>query len=191
MGNTNKQKIVTAKSLQTFFFESLSKLNQRISNPLPEEAIFYSSDVLDRYSLSKHYFEKNEGRIQEKVLGIKLLEADQKSRSDREKIYRDIADTTLVLCGCFSSSVEDKLVSKSYYNSIGKIAFSRMNAYHPNFLNMPSFFEFMANSFESVTRLLSMMDKYHSPEILLAQESLSDEEAIILGINKIDQNKAS
>lgn len=191
MGNFKSQKIVTVDNLQTFFFESLSKLNCNLSHPLPEEAIFYSSDVLDRYTLSKDYFEKIDGKVQEKVLGLKLLEASHKSKLDQEKIYRDVAETTLILCGCFANSVNEKIVSHNYYRSIGKIAFSRMNSYRPSFMNMPSFFEFMANSFESVTRLLSLMEKYHSPEKLLAQNNLSDQDAAILGIINLKQEKVS
>lgn len=190
MTNPKDKNIVTAQSLQKFFFESLSKLNGKMANPLPDEAIFYSSDVLDRYCLSQDYFENIDGKIQEKVLGIKMLEASHKTRAEQEKIYRDVAETTLILCGCFSPSVEKKMVGWDYYSSLGKMAFNQMNFYRPSFMDMPSFFEFMSKSFESVTGLLALMGKYNSPAKLI-EGALTEQEAALLGVTLVAQDKVS
>jgi hypothetical protein len=66
-GLGKKSEIITVPSLKTFFFESLSKANKNSVCPLPEETLFYSSDVLERYSLSDEFFQVEGKKVREKV----------------------------------------------------------------------------------------------------------------------------
>ena len=51
-----RSSIITVPDLRSFFFQSLDELNNRSLCPVPQEAIFYSSTVLDRLALSASFF---------------------------------------------------------------------------------------------------------------------------------------
>lgn len=182
--------IITVPSLKSFFYEALTEINNSVAVPVHEKAIFYSSDVLERYSLSKEYFESTNGRVQDKVLGLKLLEAGNKSDSEKESIYRDVAETALILCGCFSQSIDGKLVDQAYYAKLGKVAFSHMEIYRPNFLDFPNFFGMMSKSFERLTNIIELMSVKNSPATIL-EKDISSSDAAVLGITLVKQTKVS
>ena len=94
--------ITLEPSLQSFFFDELVAVNNKSTNPLPTEAIYYSSNVLDKFGESVNFFELDEGRVREKILGLKLLESGQMIRSQQKKVLKDIGDTALFICGFFS-----------------------------------------------------------------------------------------
>src|SRR6476659_1712621 len=104
------RKIVTASNLQGFFFEGLNELNKKSLCPVPESIIFHSSEVLDKFALSQDFFEVSEGKVREKILGMKLLEAMQMNREEQRRTYKEVADMSLLVCGYFSESVNKKIV---------------------------------------------------------------------------------
>lgn len=161
MSNTDSKDnstIVLENSLQSFFYDQLETLNSRSSTPVPNEAIYYSSIVLDQFQSSKHYFEKNaEGRVQEKLLGIKLMETSNLSRSKQKKVLKEIGDTSLMLCGFFSESMSAKIVDQSYYFNIGKTAYQRLNSHIPEFCEVPDFYSLMSDIFVKMTQMLNIV----------------------------------
>jgi len=155
----NVGNIVLENSLQYFFYEELEKLNNKNTNPLSKEAIYYSSLVLDKYGSSREYFENDNGKIREKVLGIKLLESKNLSKSQKLKEIKDIAETSLILCGCFSDSVSKKLNDVSYYQDIGRSAYLSLNKLIPSFYEQENFYKFVAESFHLITEFLMLLSK--------------------------------
>ena len=78
MTNNSKkhdEKIIVTSDLRSFFFNELKAVNDVAINPVAEEIIFYSSSVLDAFTHSNRYFDIEEGKFINKVLGTKLMEA--------------------------------------------------------------------------------------------------------------------
>src|SRR4051812_10865487 len=97
-GNDSAKKIILTSSLKGYFFEGLAEINKKSLCPVPESVLFYSSEVLDKFSLTQDFFEVSEGKVREKVLGTKLLEATQLNREEQKKVYKEVGDMALLLC---------------------------------------------------------------------------------------------
>lgn len=162
---TTKQDLVLETSLQSFFFDELSRVNEKSSRPLPKETVFYSSLVLDQYGESGNYFETVEGKVREKILGVKLLEACHLPKQKQMRALRDIGDTALFICGFFSDSLNGKIIDTSYYQQIGRSAYRRLNHFVPDVYETPSFFERLSDSFSGVTVLMNLVaEKMTKPD---------------------------
>lgn len=150
-------KIILETNLRTYFFESLSHLNAESPCPMPQSLIFYSSDLLERFCLSEDYFEVQEGKVREKILGLKLLESTNLSATEQVRVLRDVADTSLLVSSYFSDSLRKKVVDVNYYCNIGKNAYERLNNVSPHYLDIPSFYHMLATSFDRVGLLLKKL----------------------------------
>jgi hypothetical protein len=159
-------KIILSANLKGYFFEGLSELNRKSQLPVPESTIFYSSDVLDKFALSEAFFECSEGKVREKILGVKLLEAAHLNKDEQRRLYKEVADMSLLICGYFSASVNRKLVDLQYYSQIGRSAYSKLYSTQPD-----SFFGAMVESFGPLTTLMTVMAK---------QDRTKDESLFIL-----------
>lgn len=153
--SSESPEIILETSLQSFFFDQLHELNRKSSRPLSQETIYYSSTVLDKFSESNNYFETVEGRIREKILGLKLLESQSESKLKQKKILSDIGDTALFMCGYFSQSLNTKIVDSKYYSNLGISAYQRLNHLEPDFMEVPSFYLKLSGSFSAITDLIS------------------------------------
>ncbi|MBY0516598.1 MAG: hypothetical protein K2P81_06815 [Bacteriovoracaceae bacterium] len=187
-------KLVLAKDLKSYFFQNLNELNNKSLCPVPQETIFYSSVVLDRFALSASYFDLNEGRVREKILGMKLLEAGQLSSEAQKRTYQEVGDMALMICGYFSESVNKKIVDLSYYAQIGKTAYGRLNNYDSRFLDVPDFYQIFASSFENVTTLINILaakTKYEDPRQSLFEKAIqgtaSEQEMLAGGILPLEK----
>lgn len=155
---TTKQ-IVLETSLQSFFYDQLIEINQKCSRPLPNETIFYSSLVMDQFGESERYFEIEDGRVRDKILGTKLLESSGRTKVEQKRILKDVGDTALLICGYFSDSLNPKIVDLSYYQELGQIAYRRLNNFIPEFYNYPEFFSVMSDRFHAMTDLMALLSK--------------------------------
>lgn len=179
-GKNKESSLVLESSLQCFFFEKLTELNKKSYNPLPNETIYYSSIVMDKFGESDKYFEIIEGRVREKILGTKLLETMNKNRSVQKRDLKDIGDTALLLCGYFSESLNKKMVDERYYQELGIAAYKKLNYFIPDEFKIPSFYKILSSSFESITNMMSIVAK----EMKTIQESKKDN-IILIVQNKI------
>ncbi len=161
---SHDKKIILDTSLQAFFYDHLQEFNAKSMTPLRQEAIFYSSVVMDQYGESEKFFEQVNNRSREKILGIKLMESSQFPKEKQKIILRDIAETSLLVCGYFYDSLNNKLVDVRYYEDIGKIAYTRLNSFMPEAYDIPSFFKMMSQSFSDVTLLMNLVSKKYSAE---------------------------
>lgn len=193
------KKIILQSNLQGYFFEGLNALNKKSLCPVPESVIYYSSDVLDKFALSQDFFDVSEGKIREKILGIKLLEASQLNRDEQKRVYKDVADMSLMVCGFFFESTQKKLVDNQYYSQIGKMAYSHLDAVAPNFLDIPSFYQMFATCFESMTTLMSLLATQNRSGLdnnlifkkVLKEEYVSEKDMLVSGIIPTPTRKVS
>ncbi len=195
----SQRKIITASTLQGFFFEGLNELNKKSLCPIPESIIFYSSEVLDKFALSQDFFEVTDGKVRHKILGMKLLEAMQMSREDQRKTYKEVADMSLLVCGYFAESVNKKIVDTHYYAQLGKMAYGHLNNVSPPFLDIPCFYGMVSTCFEPMTTLMANFaskNNYGSDhevifKKLVEKNSVSDTEMLSSGILPVKTNLAS
>jgi hypothetical protein len=198
MHNESARKIILSTNLKGFFFEGLVELNKKSLCPVPESVIYYSSDVLDKFALSEDFFEISEGKVRQKILGTKLLEATQLTREEQKKVYKEVGDMSLLVCGYFSQSVNKKIVDTHYYSQLGKMAYGHLNSVTPSFLDIPSFYLMIATCFESLTSLMSIMATSSSqkdPHVIFQKvmggEDVDERELLAAGILRSGTNKAS
>lgn len=176
---SQSSKIVLESSLQVFFYDHLQEFNKKFMSPLSNETIFYSSIVMDSFGDTSKLFEQVDGKTKDKILGIKLLEATQLPRAKQKIIFKDIAETSLLICGYFSDSLNKKIVDIKYYEDLGRIAYQRLNSISPEAYDVPLFYKGMAKSFSEVTLLMSLISKKNS------SESDKDLPWLILGDRKV------
>ena len=157
--NSKESNLIESASLQGYFFDQLHSVNEKSISPLPKEALFYSSIVMDKMGESSEYFDIREGKVREKILGMKLLEATHLPAEKRKRVYQDIGDTALLLCGYFSQSLNQKIVDESYYHKLGVQAYSHLNNIIPEVYDVASFFETMSLSFSRITQLMSVVSQ--------------------------------
>ncbi len=185
--NTSKSEIVLETSLQSFFYDQLLEINQKCASPLPHEAIYYSSLVMDHFGESGKYFElTDEGKVREKTLGVKLLEASNETRTTQRNMLKDVGDTALFLCGYFSDSMNRKIIDISYYQEIGQIAYQRLNHIVPEAYEVPSFFKKLSTKFSGVAELMNIVARNN-----LAHSEDAGVESYILFVANSSKIKAS
>ncbi len=156
---TSKSPIITDTSLQGYFFDQLTKVNKKSLCPVNEEFLFYSSNVLNKFSSSQNYFEVKDGKVREKILGIKLLEAQQNSREEQKRIYLDVGDTSLFLCGYFAGSLNRKIIDVSYYQNLGKLAYLHLDGLVPNYFGKNAFYKNLSELFELLAAMFSSISE--------------------------------
>jgi hypothetical protein len=182
---SSKDNLILESSLQSFFFDQLSDLNKKSSSPLPGETIYYSSLIMDRFGEAVEYFEVSEdGKVRDKTLGVKLLEANSLGRTTQKRVYRDIGDTALFLCGYFSESLNKKIIDTSYYQEVGQIAYNRLNNIVPKAYEVPKFFEMLSDTFEKVAMMMNVVSKQNNMDG-------SGNDDIILFVSNATKIKAS
>lgn len=198
MHDENAKKIILSANLKGFFFEGLTELNRKSLCPVPESVIYYSSDVLDKFALSQDYFEISEGKVRQKILGMKLLEATQLNRDEQKKVYKEVGDMSLLVCGYFSQSVNKKIVDTQYYSQLGKMAYGHLNSMSPTFLDIPSFYQMVATCFESLTTLMSILASHNSHhdnnlifKKIMSNEPTNEKEMLSAGVLPLKTDKVS
>lgn len=148
---------VLESSLQSYFYTQLQEFNEKSVEPLPNEAIYYSSLVMDRFGDSGNYFEIIEGKVRDKILGIKLLESSNMNKEERKRTLKDIGDTALIICGFFSDSLNKKIIDTNYYQELGQTAYRRLNTVIPTAYDVPSFFDQISMRFSRLTTVMSLV----------------------------------
>ena len=157
--------VYTEKDLQGYFFSELWALNTRSFPALSESIIFYSSKVLEQYSSSQRFFNIKNGKVSDKILGELYLESYGHGKGNQKRILKDIADTAMFLCGFFSKSLNKKIVDISYYNNLGRISYKKLNTLSPTYMNIDQFYLNLAENFDQVTELISIISQSHTSKM--------------------------
>jgi hypothetical protein len=157
--------LILESSLQVFFYDHLQEFNKKSLNPLRNETIYYSSLVMDHFGESSKLYEQVEGKSREKILGMKFLEAGHLSSDKKKLALKDIAETSLFVCGFFSDSLNKKIIDIKYYQDLGMMAYASLNGLVPKAYDVPAFYKNMANSFSDVALLMSLVAKKHASDV--------------------------
>lgn len=186
--NAPPKKIILNESLQSFFLDSLTEQNKKSLRPVPAEALYYSSEVLNDFVNPSKFFELNdEGKVRQKILGLKLLEAYQFTISEQKRMYKDVGESALILCGMFNESVNRKILDINYYHNIGKEAYGRLNSIEREAYNRQEFYDLIAECFATLTTLINRVANIHSKQeerlmTSIINQELTDDELLALGI---------
>ena len=154
---TPSSDIILSESLKSYFFDQLQEVNKKAICPVPEETLFYSSEVLETCAFSEKFFNIEDGKVKEKVLGLELLKASHYSPEKRRRAYKEIADTALVMTGYFSKSISERIVSAQYYSEIGQTAYLKLDDVQSRCFDVPSFFKVMSTCFENLAEMMSVV----------------------------------
>ncbi|MCO4756258.1 MAG: hypothetical protein KC478_17380, partial [Bacteriovoracaceae bacterium] len=128
---SGKQQIILSESLKSYFFQQLRSINSKSLCPVPEETIYYSSEILESCAFSDQFYNFEDGKAKSKVLGVQLLEASSYTLEKKKRAYKDIGDTALVMTGYFSKSINDKILGSDYYIRLGQMAYEKLDAAQP------------------------------------------------------------
>ena len=176
MNDTTQKKIISSPDLKSYFFDRLEEINQKAFLNLPQEALFYSSHLLEKYSQSSEFFEIDEGKVKEKILCLKLLDTKDKNSEEYARVLKDVGDTSLFMCGFFARSLERKIVDSQYYEKMGTTAYQHLNQMVPSYLDTPSFYKSLAGIFRYIAQLFALLAKeshiYSQPQAIYLQSTL-------------------
>ncbi len=176
---------ILGKSLQSYFYTVLEEINEQILSPLPQEIIFYSSDVLDEYADASRF-------ESDKPLGVSLLESNNLNLNERKRVLKTIGDKSLLLSSYYFESMNKKITNKEYYMKLGKIAYSKLNDISPEHYDVPEFFENLSTRFELLSALclrlslqLNTTDEMsYEMKLMEIEDNLSYLEKMITKIHK-------
>ena len=152
-------KVILETSLQSFFYTELQEFNEKALEPLPNEAIYYSSLVMDHFGEASRYFDNREGKLKNKVLGTKFLECSNLPKEERKRELKDIGDTALFICGYFSASLNNKIIDVRYYQELGQMAYRQLNNVIPTAYDVPSFFDVLSFRFEKLAQVIGLVSE--------------------------------
>ena len=156
---TDSTNLVLESSLQGFFFDRLQEVNKKTSRPVSNESIYYLSLVLDQFGESAKLFEEEQGRLKEKVLGVKLLESSHLPDTQRKRCLKEVGDTALFVSGYFYESLNSKLIDVGYYENLGQIAYKNLDGFFPKAYEVPSFYKNLSQRFNCLTNLVSIISR--------------------------------
>lgn len=166
--NNEEKSLILESSLQSFFYTELEKINNKMPGKLPNETIFYSSLVMDKFGDVQKYYEEVEGKLREKTLGVMLLESAQLKGVNKKNKLKDVGDTALLICGFFSESINRKIINLDYYREVGQSAYYQLNNIVPTFYDVPLFYKKLSSNFLQVTNVMG----------LVAQKTLAHNDAL-------------
>jgi hypothetical protein len=120
--------IITNKSLQEYFFDSVNAAvrNQHIDTS--DETINYLVNLLTTFSRSEDLFEYTEDGVTLKPLALMYTDAlSETALIERIRILQKLGDTALFISGVFSDSLNRKIVDVDYYIAMGGNAYSYLS----------------------------------------------------------------
>lgn len=167
--------ILSSENLSEYFYGCLSDVNRQANCPLPQEFILYSSEVMHKYAISENYFVNDS---KERVLGMELLQAEEKTLSEKKEIYREIGDLVLFQLGIFPQRINSKSPSKGYYLNIGRSAYTKAAHLNCSFYDIPNFYHLLSTSLENLVKILTHAAESFSHESL-EQYLLENDDAVI------------
>lgn len=194
MKDSGKGHIILSESLKSYFFKQLKDINQKSLCPVPEETIYYSSEVLEKCAFSTSLFSFEDGRVKHKILGKKLLEASNGSPEARKRTYKEVGDTALIMSGYFSRSINGKILGQDYYYRLGQMAYEKLNLSQPACFDIPSFYKIMSTCFENLASMMAIvmdLNESNQDSPYLLKEGASPKQSFILGIHPNDTKKVS
>ncbi|WP_455221513.1 hypothetical protein [Kaarinaea lacus] len=156
---SNATNIITKKSLQEYFFDSVNAAvkNQQIKTS--DVTIYYLVNLLTSFSRSEDLFQYDEDGVSLKPLALMYTDAlSESTLAERIRILQKLGDTALFISGVFSDSLNNRLVDVDYYIAMGGNAYSyvsdSMRSYYRNAAAQP-LYEELTNKFVDFVDVLS------------------------------------
>ncbi len=164
MVNKPNSIITTSTDLSSYFFNELENINNKQSTPLNTHVIHYCSETLSDFAQIHKLFEEKEDKYHERILGLSLLSATKLDTRARFKRIKDVADTSLMLCGYFVESIDKKILSLNYYRKIGIFSFLELDKLAPEYRDQQSFFKNMASTYDFIIKTFQLLKATQSPQ---------------------------
>ncbi|WP_455205189.1 hypothetical protein [Kaarinaea lacus] len=136
IADLNNSNLITNKSIQEFFHDSVHNAVENQQIDASGETIFYLVNLLTAYSRSEQLFEQTHYGIDVKPLALIYAQAcEQPNQVERMRLLQRLGDTALFISGIFSESLNRKLVDIDYYIAMGGNAYASVsdtmrNSYH-------------------------------------------------------------
>ena len=119
---------------------------------------------MGQFGNSDSLFENIEGKIQEKLLGIKLMEVSFEKENKAKRVLKDVGDTALFLCGYFAESLNRKILDIRYYQNVGKLAYHRLDFLVPTAYEHKAFYKQLSKDFENLTVMIKVVSLKNKQE---------------------------
>ena len=162
--HNNTTQLLTSKDLCSYFYNELEKINNKQTNPLGIEILQYCSDLLSEFSKVDKFFDEKDDKYHEKILGLSLLAANNLDSKNRFKKLKEVADTSIILCGYFVESIDRKILGVNYYKKVGIFTFLELDKISPAYMDHPSFFKNIASTYEYIIKTLQILRASQSPQ---------------------------
>lgn len=156
--------ILTSSDLSSYFYLELDKINSKSSFPLDISTLKYCSDVLSEHSKINRFFDSHNDRFQDKILGLSLLGAMNLDTRAKFRKLKEVADTSLIICGYFVESIDRKILGVNYYKKVGIISYLELDKTTPEYFDRPSFFKSMANTYDYIIKTFQILRATQSPQ---------------------------
>ncbi len=117
--------IITNKSLQAYFFDSVNAAVKNQHLDTSDEIISYLVNLLTTFSRSEGLFHYDQDGVSLKPLALMYSDALAESMPAlRIRILQKLGDTALFISGVFSDSLNTRLVDVDYYVAMGGNAYA-------------------------------------------------------------------
>ena len=123
--------IVADQNLMSYFYEHVNDVHQQGGAELDEHTEFYLVNLLVEFFRTGNLVESGGRRVDDLPMAIRLLEATRARPAERYRELKHLADTTLYVLGWFTESVARSTVDRSYYASLGEVAYHRLSTLSP------------------------------------------------------------
>jgi hypothetical protein len=173
--------ILTTTDLTAYFYVELERINNKQVVPLHTNVILYCSDLLSEFALINKLYDEKEDKYHERIMGLSLLTVNNFDEKNKFKKLKEIADTSLMLCGYFVESLDKKILGINYYKKIGMFSYLELDKISPEYRDQPSFFRNMANTYEFIIKTFQILKATQShqnnPEILKILPSINNSQS--------------
>ena len=144
--------ILTTQDLTSYFYKELERINDKQIFPLHKSIIFYCSNLLSEYAVCNKLYDERDDKYYEKIMGLSLLSVVTLDDKNKFKRLKEIADTSIMLCGYFVESIGKKILGLNYYKKIGIFSYLELDKISPDYRDQPSFFKIMANTYDFIIK---------------------------------------
>ncbi len=126
--DSNKPGIITNKSLQAYFYDSISSAVKNQQVDASDDIIAYLVNLLTIFSRSEDLFHYDENGVTLKPLALMYSDAvSETTPALRFRILQKLGDTALFISGVFSDSLNNRLVDVDYYIAMGGNAYASIS----------------------------------------------------------------
>lgn len=143
-----------------YFSTLIDDTSKKLNISLEIDIKLYLVSLLEKYLKPKNFSDHLD-----QPLAFQLKDALEAPPSQKITILKDLGDLTLYLSGMFPEFIEKKIVSLSYYISIGKIAYSQLSEVIYSVFKEAHFnklYSSLANQFKPLVEVLSVIAQKNS-----------------------------